>query len=313
MITFDGVRKRFGETVALDDVSFEIESGEIFGYIGPNGAGKTTSIKILTGLIRDYEGRVSLDGIDAKRRDSAIHRLVGYMPQEAGFQEWRTVRHALRTFGLLSGLEARDLARKIDYTLDLLGLDEYRDTRITHLSGGTVQKVKLAQAILHDPLIIILDEPMSGLDPASRFRVKEIIRSLQDSNKLVFFSSHILSDVEDLATKIAILANGKLRLTGSPGEIRKAHNLGRIIEITFTEAKGDLQIGRTDIAGLDRIERSGANTAVLHFDTSDELSDSMRRTMIYCVENGFRVSSVRQLEPNLEAVYLKLTEETDES
>ena len=183
-----------------------------------------------------------MDGVPLEQSRADVHKLIGYLPQDAGFQEWRTVAEVLATFGRLSGLEERRLQTRIAQVLELLGLLEHRNRRVVHLSGGMVQRLRLAQAILHEPRILILDEPLNGLDPASRHQVRTIIRQLADDKRLVFFSSHILSDVETIAGRIGILDGGRLRDVGTPAELRERHGLGNVVEL---EAKGGANLSAT--------------------------------------------------------------------
>jgi ABC-2 type transport system ATP-binding protein len=318
MIAFKSVSKRYSgqsssEKPALDDISFSVDPGEVFGYIGPNGAGKTTTIKILVGLIRDFQGSVVIAGANANSTNSShpLHRLVGYMPQSTGFQLWRTVTHTLETFGRLSGLESPDLERRIEEVIERVGLVEYRKTRLTHLSGGTLQRLRLAQAILHEPKVLVLDEPMSGLDPASRFKFKTVIRELADENRLVFFSSHILGDVEDLATRIGIISGGKIQRTGTPSELRKEFSLGQIVELELSESAPEFD--PTDFA-LDSIEQCnvvGSGIVQLHIKTGHDLDESIRDIMRGCLNRSIPIRRLHHVRPSLEQVYLNLTGETD--
>ena len=173
-IRFENVSKSYKDVLALDNISFKINKGDVFGYIGPNGAGKTTTIKIIVGLIRDYSGEIYFDG--KNRIKSQIHKIIGYHPQEAGFQEWKTVNHVMQTFGLLSGLRSAELQSAIERKLDFVGLLGERNKKVKHLSGGMLQKLRLAQALLTEPEILILDEPLTGLDPSSRFQLKNLIK-----------------------------------------------------------------------------------------------------------------------------------------
>jgi len=160
---------------ALQGVSFDLREGEVFGFIGPNGAGKTTTMKILVGLLSDFTGSLSVEGLSMPGHRAALYRMVGYMPQGIAFQDWRTVDHALSTFGRLSGMNRASLAERIPRILHEVGLDGTRDRKVIHLSGGMVQKLGLAQALLHEPKLLVLDEPVAGLDPASRIQVKAIL------------------------------------------------------------------------------------------------------------------------------------------
>jgi ABC-2 type transport system ATP-binding protein len=307
VIRFKSVSKSYGNVHALRNLSFELAPGEVFGYIGPNGAGKTTTIKILTGLIRDYRGDVEIDGTNLRSDDSRLHDRVGYLPQDVGFQEWRTVEHALHTFGLLSGLSHAELPAAIDRALERAGIVEHRNHRIVHLSGGTVQRLRLAQSILHDPQILVLDEPLSGLDPASRFQVKQIITELAGQDRLVFVSSHILSELEGLATKIGILHDGEIREIGTPAELRDRYQVGTVVEVAVRPGS---QIDWKLLGGSPerRVEVTGPDSARLHIDPAADLDEAISRVMRQLLESSIPVRSIRHAQPSLEEVYLRLTD-----
>lgn len=312
MITFERVSKRYGEVAALSDLTLELRAGEIFGYIGPNGAGKTTTIKILTGLVRDYQGSVRLDGEPVDRNRTDLHKLIGYLPQEAGFQEWRTVAEVLSTFGRLSGLEGSRLQTRIAQVLHEVDLIEHRNRRVVHLSGGTVQRLRLAQAILHDPQILILDEPLNGLDPASRYQVRTIIRRLADEKRLVFFSSHILSDVETIAGRIAILQGGTLRDVGTPAELRERHGIGTVVEVAVREGAAistNAPDGCWD-ADVEHVEQTAPNVIRLQLQPECALDAVMQRLLAKLSREHLPVRRIEHLQPSLEDVYLKLTGST---
>ena len=307
VIRFKSVSKSYGSVHALRDLSFELRPGEVFGYIGPNGAGKTTTIKILTGLIRDYRGEVEIDGTNLRARNGRLHARVGYLPQDVGFQEWRTVEHALQTFGLLSGIDRSALPDAIDRTLAKTGITEHRKHRIIHLSGGTVQRLRLAQAILHNPDILVLDEPLSGLDPASRFQVREIITELAGQDRLVFVSSHILTELEGLATRIGIVHEGQIREIGTPAELRERYQVGTVVEVTVrTGSRIDW-----DLLGsppTNRVEITSPSSARLHIDPAVDLDEAIGRVMKKLIESSIPVRSIRHAQPSLEEVYLRLTD-----
>ncbi len=306
MIKLKSVSKSYGTVHALHDLSLELTRGEIFGYIGPNGAGKTTTFKILTGLIRDYRGHVEIDGVDIRTPGTQLYARVGYMPQDAGFQEWRTVEHVLQTFGLLSGLDRTILPNAIDRALERAGITEHRKRRITHLSGGTVQRLRLAQAILHEPDILVLDEPLSGLDPASRFQVKEIVREFASKDRLVLVSSHILSEIEGLATKIGILHEGRIQETGTPAELRNRYQVGMVVEVSVrpgTEIDWDVLGGLPII----RVAPQESTAARLHLDPSIDLDDAINLIMKRLLANAIPIRGIQHVQPSLEEVYLQFT------
>ena len=344
MIEFVDVGKRYGAVKALDGVSFRIDSGAVFGFIGPNGAGKTTSIKILTGMVRTYDGSVLIEGKPLENERTSFHRRVGYLPQTAGFQEWRTVRHALDTFGRLSGIAHADLGRRISAVAKRLGLSESLDRRIVHLSGGMQQRLRFAQAILHEPEVVILDEPLSGLDPSSRAELKNTIRDLAAEEHTIMLTSHILADVEDLATQIAIIDRGTIRDIGSREELRDRHDISTLVEVrgpgvrghadTFAALEGVVGVGgvggvmargsaatragsgETAVRRGSRGGRAPADTPaerlILEIDPRSDIDDVLHEIMRTIADRRVAVRSVQHLQPSLEDVYLSLTEASRE-
>ncbi len=304
-IQFDRVSKIYkGGFVALDEVSFGIKKGEIFGYIGPNGAGKTTTIKILVGLIKEYQGSVLVRGQQLNSGSNDFHKFLGYLPQDVGFQEWRTVDHALMTFGRLSGMMSSELDDRIVATLDLVGLQEVRNKKIIHLSGGMVQKLRLAQALLHDPKVVILDEPMNGLDPASRFNVRNIIKGLSRAGKTVLFSSHILSDMQDIADNIGILNHGKIARIGTPRQIQEDFKVGNVIEIERADEEPlckDLE----EIPSVERVE-SIDHKQLVHLKASAGVDDAIHQVMGNLLAQRCKIRSFQLQRPSLEDVYMKI-------
>jgi ABC-2 type transport system ATP-binding protein len=235
-----GLTKQFYGRPILSEVSFEIERGEVFGYIGPNGAGKTTTLKILAGLITKFSGQVTVGGADVLKERAKAHALIGYLPQSAGFQHWRTVESALDTLGALSGVPEDLRARRIPELLERFGLAAHRKKKVKELSGGMTQKLGLIQAMLHEPELLVLDEPLEGLDPPTRNLLKEIIQERQRAGTTVLFSSHILSDVEDVADRVGILNAGQLATSGSIRDLMTAFDLPTELELELSAAPGSL-------------------------------------------------------------------------
>jgi ABC-2 type transport system ATP-binding protein len=304
IVAFEDVSKTYKDVQALSNVSFEIPRGSVFGYIGPNGAGKTTTIKILVGLIRDFDGDVYVDGRRISEGMSDIHRKLGYLPQEVGFQNWRTVGQMLTTFGRLSGLPKTGLEKRVGEVLELVALPDVQDRRIVHLSGGMQQKLRLAQSLLHDPELIILDEPMAGLDPASRHQVKLIIKRLSERGATVFFSSHILSDVQDIATLIGILNKGQLMRVGTPDELQSHFQVGNDIEIVVAEGSvmcSDFE----DIPGVDYLESTSSKRQVLHLTSDADIDTVIAEVVRKLLSEGCRLRQLNLLKPSLEEVYLR--------
>ena len=309
-LALNHVSKRYGSLSALSDVSFDIDKGEVFGYIGPNGAGKTTTIKLLVGLITDFSGDVVIDGLRMPNERNRIHKLLGYLPQNVSFQEWRTVEHCLKTFAELSEVDRKEIEERIERSLKIVGLADSRKRKVKHLSGGNVQKLGLAQALLHDPKLLVLDEPLSGLDPASRYQVKQIIKDLSKGKTTIFFSSHILSDVQDVATRIGILNKGEIMDVGSLEELKVKLSAPDVIEIELFNDPGKEDSIRsiegvegvtTDIPGGMKVKFSG------EFDVKD-MSQNILRGLI---DNGYEIKSFSPSSPDLDELYMKYVQEVD--
>jgi ABC-2 type transport system ATP-binding protein len=204
---------------ALDNLCLQVSRGEIFGFLGPNGAGKSTTIKILMHLLHPTSGRARILGEPVDR--VAMHQRIGYLPENPYFYDYLTPAELLIYTGSLFGLHGSELSRKADSLLESVGLSEARNLALRKFSKGMVQRIGIAQALINDPEVIFLDEPMSGLDPLGRMEVRQIITSLKARGVTVFFSSHVLPDVEALCDRIAILNRGKMQETGTLDEILK--------------------------------------------------------------------------------------------
>jgi ABC-2 type transport system ATP-binding protein len=309
-VVLNGVSKKYGSLLALDSVSLEIGEGEIFGYIGPNGAGKTTTMKIMVGLASDFQGEVRIGGYSMPEQKDEMHRLLGYLPQNVAFQEWRTVDQALRVFGRLSGLEKRQIDNRISEVLDVLALSDVRNKKISHLSGGMIQKVGLAQALLHSPKLLVLDEPLAGLDPASRYQLKQTIMKLGKDGTTVFFSSHILSDVQDVATRIGILSRGRIKQIGTLDELISRFPTRNIIEIALSHDSGRWQNLKL-IKGVKSLENPSANRLVIHLDAEADADDAVHNVIQSLVTSGNHIRSIVPMAPTLDEVYVKYVEESE--
>jgi len=304
MITFENISKKYKDVDALKNISFEINESEIFGYIGPNGAGKTTTIKIMVGLIKDFDGAYSFKNIAMPKNISQVSKMLGYLPQGVSFQDWRTVDQALTTFGKLSGLNKDELEHQIESLLSLFDLLDVRYKKISKLSGGMIQKVGLIQALLHKPKLLVLDEPLSGLDPASRYEVKSIIKKLSKEGTTVFFSSHILSDVQDIADKIAILKKGHILKIGNIDELKSELFTSNVLEIKCFSDIGNYNELKT-IKGVNGIEQLSSKKFLIHIQDGNKINNTYFQILKYLVENNIRVHSFKQVEPNLDEVYLE--------
>jgi ABC-2 type transport system ATP-binding protein len=202
---------------ALHPLHLAIEDGEIFGFLGPNGAGKTTTLKMLMGLVFPSGGGARILGMDLD--DPRMKAQIGFLPEQPYFYDYLTARELLTYYGQLSGVDSRQLPRKVDSTLERVGLRDATNVQLRKFSKGMLQRAGIAQAILHDPKVVFLDEPMSGLDPMGRREVRSLIEQLKAEGKTVFFSTHILSDAEALCDRVAVINLGQLRGVGAVAEL----------------------------------------------------------------------------------------------
>ncbi len=311
-VVLDKVTKSYKDLVALDHASFDVKQGEIFGYIGPNGAGKTTTLKIIVGLLRDFQGTANIEGHPMPEKVDYVQKILGYLPQNTAFQRWRTVDHALSTFGRLCGMKPPDLEPRIKEVLTLVGLSDVRNKKIVHLSTGMVQKLGLAQAILHKPKLLVLDEPLAQLDPASRFQMKNIVRDLAKTGTTVILSSHILNDVQDLATRIAILARGRIMAIGTLEELKaRFPEYEQQLEIVLSRDSGRWK-ELDSIAGVTSVEQPERNKLLVHLDSSVDIDETLHGVLQGLLALDCRIRGFNLATPNLEEVYLRFVGEGGE-
>lgn len=223
-IRIEGLTKQFwsgwpGQPPAtiLDGLSLSVRQGEIYGYLGPNGSGKTTTIKVLMGLIRATAGVVEIFGKPVGNVE--IRRRIGFLPEAPYFYDYLTAEEFLTFYGHLTGMDRSVLRARVPHLLEMVGLAEARTRQLRKFSKGMLQRVGLAQALIHDPELVILDEPMSGLDPIGRKQVRDLILSLREQGKTVFFSTHIIPDVEMICDRVGVIVKGKLLATGRVDEL----------------------------------------------------------------------------------------------
>jgi ABC-2 type transport system ATP-binding protein len=277
---------------ALDSLSLEVEQGEVFGFLGPNGAGKTTTLKLLMRLIFPTAGTARIRGRSID--DVAMHAEIGYLPEQPYFYDYLTARELLDYYGRFSGYTRAERNERVARFLKLVGLEAAADLQLRKFSKGMLQRAGIAQAILHDPQVVFLDEPMSGLDPVGRREVRDIILELRRQGRTIFFSTHILSDAEMLCDRVAVLVNGKLQGVGAPGEIVSLAAQGMEILFEVTEDRAL----PSDIAG--QATKMGARYRI-------EVPESELYACLARLHDiGARILSVSPVRPTLEDYFLRL-------
>jgi ABC-2 type transport system ATP-binding protein len=303
MIKLENVSKYYKTFPAVLDVTLEIGRGEVFGFIGPNGAGKTTTIKMLATLMLPTEGRVSVGGFDVVTEAYEVRRMIGYMPDSFGVYDDLLVWEYLDYFAALYKLNPIGRKRAISDVLELTDLTLKRGSQVMSLSRGMKQRLCLAKTLLHDPAVLLLDEPASGLDPHARIEIRELIRELCRMGKTVLVSSHILTELADFCTSIGIIEAGKLLASGRIDEItaRLAGNV--LLDITV---KGDPLIALDVLAERPEVKRTTCDGRVIRAEYGGE-ADDIDVLLEYLVSRGVRVLGFSRTEANLEDIFLKVT------
>jgi ABC-2 type transport system ATP-binding protein len=279
---------------SLEGLTMQVESGEVFGFLGPNGAGKSTTIKLLVGLIFPEAGTARILGKPIT--DIEMHRDIGYLPEQPYFYDYLTAAEVLDYFARFHDLRAADRRERVAQMLRKVGLETARKIQLRKYSKGMLQRVGLAQAILHDPQVVILDEPMSGLDPLGRREVRDIILELKREGRTVLFSTHILSDAEMLCDRVGVIVGGKLRGVGAPGEIvgMKAHGMEILFEMPENSPGAAAIIAKAMKTG-DRYRLQVAE---------EEVYQSLEQLRVA----GARILSVTQVKASLEEYFMHLIE-----
>ena len=257
MITVEHLTKYYGAHLAVDDISFEITEGHVYGFLGPNGAGKSTTMNIITGCLSATDGQVLIDGHDIFEEPDAAKRCIGYLPEHPPLYMNESPEDYLRFVGEAKGLRGPALNAQVREVIEMTGIEKVKHRRISQLSKGYKQRVGIAQALLGNPKVIILDEPTVGLDPIQIIEIRELIRSLGKTHTVIF-SSHILSEVQAICDQILMIANGRLVAFGSADELRKQLSGDNEIALTTDAREAEL---REIVAGIEEITEITAGPA----------------------------------------------------
>ncbi len=296
------LRKRFGETTALESVTFEVPRGSVFGFLGPNGAGKTTTIRILTGLARPTSGSARVLGHDLTALGGQVRREIGFLPDVPAFYQWMTAAEFLHLAGRLFGLAGRELGERVDTLLDLAGLSGVT-TRIGGFSRGMKQRLGVAQALVNAPSLLLLDEPTSALDPIGRREVLDMIASLRERTT-VFFSTHILADVERVCDTAAILDRGRVVASAPVAELKRRAAAERLM----VDVDGDAAALAERLAGaawLSGVQRDGSKLQL----TVSDVARAQRAVPEAVAALGLGLRRLETGEVSLEEVFVRLVGE----
>ena len=289
ILELKNIEKSFGEKKVLTDVSFKAEGGKAFGLLGRNGAGKTTSIRILMDVFPADSGKVLIDGKPVDYNKIGI----GYLPEERGLYPKKIIIDQLTYFAELKGMSKKDAVKSIDYWLERLSMSEYRNKRLDTLSKGNQQKIQLITALAHDPDIVILDEPFSGLDPVNAMLLKDVVKEQISKGKIVLFSSHQMSYIEEFCDSIAILNNGVVALCGDLRDIKRDYPRNRLVVRTETP-----DVIKADFGSCCTVMDNG--DLMIYLSDASEKKSTMKRF----VEN-YDIDEVKVFEPSLNDIFVE--------
>lgn len=313
VVTITELTKKYGHQVALDRLTLSVERGQILGFVGPNGAGKTTTIKILVGLARPTSGAARIAGVDCVAEARKIKRLVGYMPDTFGGYDNMRVAEYLDFFGAAFGLPRRDRGKRIGAVLDMARAGSYGDLYVEALSHGMKQRVALARTLLHDPPVLILDEPANGLDPQARIEMRHVMLDLAERGKTLIVTSHILPELARVCHRVAIITRGRLRALGTLAEITRQLRQVRPMEILLARPEGIdrvVDLVRRHIEPGAEVNASRAEAVVLFRTARRE--EELTGLLEALVSAGLGVTQFREVQTDLEEAYMTLAQADDD-
>jgi ABC-2 type transport system ATP-binding protein len=308
MLEVRGLNKRFGAVRAVSDLNFEVRRGEVFGFLGPNGAGKTTTMRIITCFIPPTSGSVLVDGLNTAEQDLAVRTKIGYLPESTPLYADMTVKEYLSFVGRIRNLRGAALKSRMDEMFSVCALTKMADRQIGKLSKGYRQRVGLAQAMIHDPDLLILDEPMSGLDPNQIIEIRNLIKKFGEE-KTVIYCSHILSEVSATCDRILIIKDGRVVVTGAPDELTGGHRGGSRYTVRVKGEPAAVKRELAAVAGVTGVEAEDAEpVGWVYARVNAEGKEDIGEGLFNCVvRNGFSLSELRRDQTSLEEVFTELT------
>lgn len=307
MLDVRSLTKRYGETLALDDLSFQVAKGEVVGFLGPNGAGKTTTIRILTGYLPATHGTVRVAGLDVLRENRAVRQQIGYLPENVPLYTDMRVDEYLRFRARLKKVPRKDVPIRIEAALDRCGVREVRRKIIGNLSRGYRQRVGLADTLLNDPPLLILDEPTSGLDPNQRREVRRLLANLGERHT-VFLSSHILSEVESVASRVIIVNQGRIVVDHRVAELESRFQESARIRIGVRAEADEVATELREVEGVTEVMPAETHDGIVRFEIRTQGGRDVREIIhARLVARGWSVQELARETQTLEELFAKVT------
>ncbi|WP_434024388.1 ABC transporter ATP-binding protein [Neobacillus mesonae] len=306
LLTVQELRKSFGQFEAVKGVSFSVKKGESYGLLGPNGAGKSTTINMITGLFPPTSGTIFLNDIDVVKNPKQAQKWIGVVPQEIALYQEMSARENLKFWGRLYDLSGKELNKKVDEVLEIIGLTDRAKDKVGTFSGGMKRRVNIGAAILHQPQILIMDEPTVGIDPQSRNHILETVKRLNEEGMTIIYTSHYMEEVEYLCERIGIIDHGEVIASGTLHELREKMEDSSRMKLTIDgkpQNTGKITQALENLFSKKEFQLQNNELTVFHKDPQSILSELIQSVTV----TGTRITSVDIVEPNLESVFLHLT------
>lgn len=303
VIEIDKLVKKFDDFVAIDNISLSIDEGEIYGLLGPNGAGKSTTISTICGLIRPSSGDIKIMGTSIKKHDVNIKRKIGLVLQKIAIYEDFTAKENISFFGELYGLRGRELKEAVERALEFVGLKEVKNKKSKEYSGGMLRRLNIACAIVHNPKIIIMDEPTVGIDAQSRNHILDSIKKLNEEGTTIIYTSHYMEEVESICTKIAIIDHGKVIVEGTKDELKSIVDDKKTLSLTLNSYE---EINIEEIKSIKGVLSVYQDDNLVTINTSKNVNN-LDKIINYFTRNEISIGDIGYREVTLETVFLTLT------
>ncbi len=318
MIETINLTKRYGEFTALNNLNLVIEEGDCYGFIGPNGAGKTTTIKILATLLKPSSGQAMVNGLTIGYQNRQIRPVIGYVPDFMGAYEDMVVTEYLEFFAAAYNIHGEQRRRVVGDVLDLTDLNYKANSEVSSLSRGMQQRLSVARVLLHDPKVLLMDEPASGLDPRARIEVRELLKELKRMGKTILISSHILHELAELCNAVGIIEQGELLFHGTVREVMHKAKMGRVLHVGVAErimeaakllqtAPGVVKVTIVD-EGAETMNGDVGAGQIMHVQLDEATAESFTDIPNRLVNAGFRISRFTEESVNLETAFMRLTQ-----
>ncbi|NLC56562.1 MAG: ATP-binding cassette domain-containing protein [Armatimonadetes bacterium] len=307
MIQVEKLTKYYGEYAAIEDVSFAVEKGEIVGFLGPNAAGKTTTMRILTGFLQPTSGKARVAGYDVVTQSLDARRRTGYLPENVPLYDDMTPRHYLRFAARINGVEGRQVNKRVEEVMEATGVTDHADVLISKLSKGYRQRVGIAQALIHNPDVLVLDEPTVGLDPNQIQEIRQLIKGLAGDHTIIL-STHILREVEMLCERVVIIREGHVAAMDTPENLARSRAGAQQVKLVVRGPEREVQAKLAALPGVLRVQTAHSADGVVELEVEGEQKRDVRETLAAAVvSNGWGLQHLSEARVDLERIFREIT------